>query len=184
MSGNRKVYRSESKTEHAESRSVAEVMGTHLFTVTPDTGVAAAIRLADNKKVSFFLVVDDGGLTGIVCDRDLHSARSNTLVSDCMSSPVLCISPETTVDEAEGIMDENAVDCLPVVTGQFLVGMITRENLSKLDVASVRRPSNHNLNCVACGSSWRVSRDFRSNWIPLCGGCLGIGAGPAKRHGN
>ena len=79
MSSNRKVSRSESNAEDAESRSVAEVMGTHLFTVTPDTGVAAALRLADNKKVNFFLVVDDGGLTGIVCDRDLHSARSGTM---------------------------------------------------------------------------------------------------------
>ncbi len=184
MSSNHKVGRSESDWEDNESRSVAEVMGTHLFTVTPDTGVAAALRLADKKKVNFFLVVDDGGLTGIVCDRDLHSARSGTMVSDCMSSPVLCISPETTVDEAEGIMDENAVDCLPVVTGQYLVGMVTRETLNRLDVASVRRPSTSNLNCVACGSSWRVTRDFRSNCIPLCGGCLGIGEAPTKRHGN
>lgn len=167
-----------------EERRVAEVMGTSLFTVTPDTGVAAALRLAASKQVKHFLVVEDGSLTGIVCDTDLHGARRGTMVSDCMSSPVLCISPDTTVREAAGIMDENAVDCLPVITGQFLVGMITRDVLAHLDVADVQVPRGAAADCVGCGSSWRVTRDFRSNFLPMCGSCLGLGGARVRAHGN
>lgn len=164
---------------------VAEVMGTSLFTVTPDTAVSAALRLAADKHVSHFLVVDDGGLTGIVCDSDLKNARREMLVEDCMTTPVLCIGPETTIEEASGIMAENAVGCLPVVTGTFLVGMVTKDSLVALDLdlnmdldLDVQAPRElqgppGKLICVGCGSTRKVARDVRSNLIPLCIRCLG-----------
>src|SRR5688500_10012483 len=111
---------------------VAEVMGTDLFTLTPDTVVGSALRLASTRRIQHFLVIDDGSLTGIVCQNDLRSARENTLVGSCMKSPVLCIGPDTTVRDAAEIMAQNEVGCLPVVTGAFLVGMITRDKLAKL----------------------------------------------------
>ncbi len=166
---------------------VAEVMGTSLFTVTPDTAVSAALRLAADKHVSHFLVVDDGGLTGIVCDTDLQNARRETLVEDCMTSPVLCIGPETTIEEASGIMEENEVGCLPVVTGTFLVGMVTRDTLVSLDLKldldldlDLDVPTLKDLQgppgkliCVGCGSTRKVVRDMRSSLIPMCVRCLG-----------
>src|SRR5437879_1818551 len=108
---------------------VAEVMGTDLFTVTPDTVVGSALRLAATKHIAHFLVIEDGSLTGIVCQDDLRHARESAFVGECMTSPVLCIGPETTLAEAVSIMDENSVGCLPVITGAFLVGMITRDRL-------------------------------------------------------
>ena len=107
-------------------------MGTELFTLTPDTVVASALRLASARRIRHFLVIEDGSLTGIVCQSDLRQARESSLVSGCMKSPVLCIGPDTTVKDAVDIMDQNEVGCLPVVTGTFLVGMITRDRLSKL----------------------------------------------------
>ena len=47
-----------------------------------------------------------------------------------MSSPVLCIGPDTTLRDAVDIMAENNIGCLPVVTGAFLVGMVTLEALA------------------------------------------------------
>ena len=160
---------------------VAEVMGTSLFTVTPDTAVSAALRLAADKHVSHFLVVDDGGLTGIVCDTDLQNARRETLVEDCMTTPVLCIGPDTTIEEASGIMEENAVGCLPVVTGTFLVGIVTRDTLESLDLnLDIDVPFLKNMQrtatkliCVGCGSNRKVVRDVRSSLTPMCVRCLG-----------
>src|SRR5436190_3889208 len=113
---------------------VAEVMGTELFTLTPDTVVGSALRLAATKRIHHFLVIEDGSLTGIVCQADLQQARTSALVGECMSSPVLCIGPETTLKEAADIMSENSVGCLPVVTGAFLVGVITRDKLVRMGV--------------------------------------------------
>jgi CBS domain-containing protein len=173
---------------------VAEVMGTRWFTLSPDTSASAALRLATDKHVSHFLVVQDGGLTGIVCDTDLQNAGSGKLVEDCMTSPVLCIGPETTVEEATGIMEENEVGCLPVVTGTFLVGMVTRVGLESVprhndnDLADLPLPptkaAGGPLTCVSCGSHRRVARDVRSNLIPMCQTCLGGPAGDGRRKAN
>ena len=74
--------------------SVAEVMGTELYTLTPDTVVASAKRLAIDNGIDHLLVLDNGTLAGIVCQGDLRGAARNALVGDCMSSPVLCIGPD------------------------------------------------------------------------------------------
>ncbi len=83
---------------------VAEVMGTELYTLTPDTVVASARRLAFDNGIDHLLVLDNGTLTGIVCKEDLRTRARDALVGECMSSPVLCIGPDTTLEEAAQIM--------------------------------------------------------------------------------
>jgi len=108
-------------SEEVGSCCVAEIMGTELYTLTPDTVVASAKRLARENGIDHLLVLDNGTLTGIVCGEDLRTAARDALVGECMSSPVLCIPPDTTLEEAAQIMIEQDVSCLPVVTGAFLV---------------------------------------------------------------
>jgi CBS domain-containing protein len=127
------------------SCTVAEVMGTDLFTLTPETSVASARRLVDVSGNDHLIVIEDGTLAGIVCDEDLRAADRDACVADCMTSPVLCISAETTLQEAVDIMGANDVDCLPVVTGAFLVGMVTRAALALAEQAAIAEP------CDACG---------------------------------
>jgi len=155
-------------------------MGTELFTLTPDTVVGSALRLAATKRIHHFLVIEDGSLTGIVCHDDLRLARQGALVGECMSSPVLCIGPETTLKEAADIMQENAVGCLPVVTGAFLVGVITRDKLVRMGVnaeetadAEEDEPVVQSA-CAACGSSEGVRRDLRTGLLFLCGDCAAV----------
>jgi CBS domain-containing protein len=157
---------------------VAEVMGTELFTVTPDTVVGSALRLASNRRIRHFLVIDGGNLAGIVCQTDLRQARQNALVSDCMKSPVLCIGPETTVSEATDIMRENGVGCLPVVTGAFLVGMVTRDRLLQLteltNVVDEVTQAGEGPACTACGSCYEVKPNFRAAMLDLCADCAAL----------
>jgi CBS domain-containing protein len=166
------------------SSCVAEVMGTDLFTLTPDTVVASALRLATSKRIRHFLVIEDGNLTGIVCQSDLRQAREGSLVGACMKTPVLCIGPETTVKDAADIMEQNAVGCLPVVTGAFLVGMITRDRLTKVTGKEVKaspddleEPLEEPLGeptCAACGKTTKVTPYLRSGMLPLCVDCAAI----------
>lgn len=158
---------------------VAEVMGTELFTLTPDTVVGSALRLAAVKRIHHFLVIEDGSLTGIVCQADLQQARTSALVGECMSSPVLCIGPETTLKEAADIMQENAVGCLPVVTGAFLVGVITRDKLVRMGVEAEEEPEpaepdTSSLVCAACGGAEGVRRDLRTGMLCLCIECAAV----------
>ena len=153
------------------SCQVSEVMGTELYTLTPDTAVASARRLATDNGVDHLLVLEKGTLAGIVCHDDLRSASRDSLVGECMSSPVLCIGPETTLIEAIEIMAENNVGCLPVVTGDYLVGIVTRNALATAGLTDDPPPEPET--CAACHSSKNVRRDPRAAGIPLCAACLG-----------
>jgi CBS domain-containing protein len=165
--------------------SVAEVMGTELYTLTPDTVVASAKRLAFDNGIDHLLVLDNGTLAGIVCKGDLRTAARNALVSDCMSSPVLCIGPDTTLEEAAQIMFDQHVSCLPVVTGAFLVGIITRAALATVGIgpSSVGgRTDADDAACSACGADQprdQVRCDPRAAGIPLCASCFGRTSSPS-----
>jgi predicted transcriptional regulator len=168
---------------------VAEVMGTELFTLTPDTVVGSALRLAANKRIHHFLVIEDGSLTGIVCQADLQQARTSALVGECMSSPVLCIGPETTLKEAADIMHENSVGCLPVVTGAFLVGVITRDKLVRMGVEAeqeleVATVDESEVTCAACGGHQGVRRDLRTGMLSLCVECAAVMPAADVPRGN
>jgi predicted transcriptional regulator len=168
---------------------VAEVMGTELFTLTPDTVVGSALRLAANKRIHHFLVIEDGSLTGIVCQADLQQARTSALVGECMSSPVLCIGPETTLKEAADIMQENSVGCLPVVTGAFLVGVITRDKLVRMGVEAEEAPAppeveESAVECAACGGRKDVRRDLRTGMLSLCTDCAAVMPAADPPRGN
>jgi CBS domain-containing protein len=150
---------------------VAEVMGTELYTLTPDTTAAAARRLANDNGIDHLLVLDNGTLAGIVSRDDLRLAGQDLLVRECMSSPVLCIGPDTTLDEAAQIMADEDVSCLPVVTGTFLVGIVTR---AALDAGGLdTRATASHQSCRACGGKRDVRKDTRAGGLWLCAGCHG-----------
>jgi CBS domain-containing protein len=109
---------------------VQEVCMRELWTITPDTGVASALRLTMENGMRHLLVLDQGVLAGIVSRGSLASMKGNDLVKVKMSSPVLCIAPETTVAEALQIMKENSVSYLPIVAGGFMFGAVTRSMLT------------------------------------------------------
>jgi len=161
------------------SCTVAEVMGTDLFTLTPETSVESARRLVDMSGNHHLIVIEDGTLAGIVCDADLQEADQDGCVADCMTSPVLCISAETTLQEAVDIMGANDVDCLPVVTGAFLVGMVTRDALAIAEEGAPTEPT-----CDSCGrragpataSDGAPSKRRPKEDLQLCGLCHRIRA--------
>ncbi len=79
-----------------------------------------------------------GEITGIFTERDylrriaVEGRRSrDTIVRDVMSSPVLVVRPETTVEEAMALMTDRRIRHAPVVDGSALVGMISIGDLVK-----------------------------------------------------
>jgi CBS-domain-containing membrane protein len=70
---------------------------------------------------------------------------------------VLCISADTTLQEAVDIMGDNDIDCLPVVTGLLLVGMVTRDALALAEKSTVAPP------CAVCVPEAYALQDSQSN---------------------
>jgi CBS domain-containing protein len=57
-------------------------------------------------------------------------------VGDAMSAPVISVSPHCSVAEAARLMSEHAINRLPVVKGEELVGIVTRTDLVRAFVRS------------------------------------------------
>jgi CBS-domain-containing membrane protein len=158
----------------ADTCCVAEVMATEIVTLPADTAVSSARRVVREKGAEQALVMDEGTLAGIVCRSDLQKAAQDDPVAACMSSPVICVPPDTSLRDAAEIMDANDLECLPVVTGAFLVGIVTRSDLEGVGLDS---PAASVGDCEVCGSAEDVAIAETSedaSWsLSLCALCRG-----------
>ena len=81
------------------------------------------------------IVDEDGKLLGIVTNRDLRFEKNhNRPIAEVMTSKnLVTVSEGTSLEEAEGILQENKIEKLPVINAnKKLVGLITFRDITKL----------------------------------------------------
>lgn len=125
---------------------IGRIMHTDLITVTPETSLADARDLIEEKKIDHLLVVDQQKkLAGIVSDRDLKQYWASpatslsvhelnyllqkVVVKTIMTRAVITVSPDTTIERAAYIMQTRDISSLPVKEGEELVGIVTRTDV-------------------------------------------------------
>ncbi|TLN27713.1 CBS domain-containing protein [bacterium] len=113
-------------------RQILQLKGDFVWTITPNESVFEALRLMADKDIGALLVMQDEKIVGILSERDyarkvvlLGKSSRETLVSEIMSSPVITIHPDQTVEEAMETMTLKHFRHLPVVEDDRLVGMIS-----------------------------------------------------------
>ncbi|MBA2462655.1 MAG: CBS domain-containing protein [Actinobacteria bacterium] len=106
--------------------------------IASDATVFDAVKMMVEANVGALLVTDGDEITGIFTERDylrriaVEGRRSrDTLVREVMSSPVIVVTLETTVEESMALMTERRIRHAPVVDGSGLVGMISIGDLVK-----------------------------------------------------
>src|SRR5215813_11442045 len=106
--------------------------GHDIWSLTPDATVYEAIDQMAQKGCGALLVLESKRLVGIISERDyarkviLKGKSSREIeVREIMSHPVICISPELTVEQTMTLMTERRVRHLPVVTDELVVGVIS-----------------------------------------------------------
>lgn len=125
---------------------VREYMRVNPIPVSPETTCSDAFRLMQEKEIDKLPVLAvDGDLVGIVTQKDLLYALPSSAallsiseidglfgemtVAKVMTRRVISVSEDCPLEEAARIVVDNKIGSLPVMRGQRLVGMITKDDI-------------------------------------------------------
>ena len=127
---------------HETIGSILRHKGHEIWSVRPEATVYDAIALMARKSVGAALVIGETALEGIVTERDyarkvILQGRSSkeTHVSEIMTSDLVSVSPDNTVDDCMRLMTDRRIRHLPVIDGGKLVGIVSIGDLVKAKIA-------------------------------------------------
>lgn len=136
---------------------VKERMSSPVITVEPAMPIMQALDLMRRNRIRRMPVVKNGKMVGIVSEGDLLNAAPSDATSlsvwelnyllgkitvkEIMTKNVITVSPDTPIEEAAYLMDENKIGGLPVVEQDEIVGLITETDLFRifLELMSARQ---------------------------------------------
>jgi len=119
-------------------KQVISDKGFEVKSIEPETDSISAVKIMAQSGIGSLVVIKDGNVIGIFSEKDFARKvivedrhTENVPVSEVMTSPVIAIKPEQSIEEGLSIMTEKRVRHLPVMDGDTLVGLISIGDLVK-----------------------------------------------------
>ena len=114
----------------------------------------------NRQRVGCMLVIDEGRLVGVFTERDVLKRvvgagvdPTRTRVAEVMTSTVITVSPDATVEQAMVIFTEKRCRHLPVIEQGRLVGTISIGDITRWMADSSRAEAEHLKNYITTGFS-------------------------------
>ena len=121
---------------------IEEIMIQDILTLAPTNTVSEALELMKSKRIRHIpIITSEQTVVGIVTDRDLKEVIPSTLIfekdtsvynielSTIMTKNPMVGHPMDFVEESAIIFYDNQIGCLPIVSNNKLVGIITETDL-------------------------------------------------------
>ncbi|RXZ43607.1 CBS domain-containing protein [Crenobacter cavernae] len=112
-----------------------------LVYVGPESTVFQALQIMSEADVGALLVMDMGDIVGIFSERDYARrvvlqgrTSAGTHVREIMTSKVVYVKPEQTIDECMALMTEKRIRHLPVLEDGTVIGVLSIGDLVRATI--------------------------------------------------
>lgn len=113
-----------------------------IYAIRPDASVLEALELMAREDISSVMVMEGDALKGIFTERDyarkviLRGRNSrDTVVRELMTSQLLTVSQEQTIEDCMSLMTNKHIRHLPVLEGEKVLGLISIGDVVKSIIA-------------------------------------------------
>ena len=115
---------------------VKDYMRKDISTISTEASAIEASKTMSTNKVGYIIALEKGRPIGIVTEKDLvlkvmaeDKNPKEINVSEFMSSPLVTIDPDQSIEEAVETMKKHGFRRLPVVKGGIIYGIFTARDL-------------------------------------------------------
>ena len=122
-------------------RHILQEKGAAVWTLSPDASVREAVTMMDRNDVGLLVIAKDDDLVGIISERDIarrvilkDKPSATTPVKDIMTTDVITITPEQSIDACMALMTGKHIRHLPVMDGKKLAGLISIGDVVKATI--------------------------------------------------
>jgi Predicted signal-transduction protein containing cAMP-binding and CBS domains len=119
-------------------RQILDKKGYQIHTIAPDATVFDAIKLMCDKGIGALLVLENGKLVGIISERDYtrkvilqNRSSLTTPVKDIMTSKVLYLTPEQTIEDCMLLMSKHPIRHVPIMENDRPIGVLSSKDIMK-----------------------------------------------------
>ena len=123
-------------------KDILDAKGHEVWSVPPSTTVLQALELMAERDIGAVLVLDAEKLVGLLSERDyarkvvlLGRSSRDSQVADVMTSSIVCVSPERSVEECMALMTDKRLRHLPVIDHKKVIGLVSIGDLVKATIA-------------------------------------------------
>ncbi|MDI6810805.1 MAG: CBS domain-containing protein [archaeon] len=125
---------------------VREIMSRPIITEDEDASITEVVKDMAELGIGSVVITSGGKPAGIITERDIalkvllaNKRADEVKAKEIMSSPLVTIEPEASIEEASAIAAKKRIKRLPVVENGMLVGIVSVRNILTLKPEYVKR---------------------------------------------